>query len=206
MATSAPRWRKITTWYQEWHGWRTLSPSHTKTLDATCIVLDEAACIQMMKTFDKYTQQLFIQYISSQLRNVSRVYLVLDTYKDDSLKGTARTKCGKGVRKRVVGNAAVPENWQYFLRADSNKTDILSFLSKVLLQAFCKEDKEVVLTNGKGCSASCYCRMSTPWPHAAMKKLVVVCYCTYHTLHSMATTRCSFALLIPMLWSWLCLP
>ena len=31
------------------------------------------------KTFDEYAQQVFISYISSQLRNVSRVDLVLDT-------------------------------------------------------------------------------------------------------------------------------
>ena len=65
--------------------------------------------------------------------------------------------------RRVVGNAAVPGNWQNFLCDDSNKTELLSFLSKVFIQAFCKEDKEVVLTGGKG-SAHSYCRMSTPWP------------------------------------------
>ena len=81
---------------------------------------------------------------------MSRVDLVWDPYKDDSLKGTPRAKHGKGVSRRVVGKAAVPGNWQNFLRADSNKTELFSFISKVLLQAFCKEDKEVVLTDGKG--------------------------------------------------------
>ena len=42
------------------------------------------------KTFDEYAQQLFIPYICSQLRSVSRVDLVWDIYKDDSLKGTAK--------------------------------------------------------------------------------------------------------------------
>ena len=70
-----------------------MSPSQTKTPDATCIVLDGAAIILMMKpaatnTFDVYAQQVFIPYMSSQLRIVSRVDLVWDTYKDDSLKGT----------------------------------------------------------------------------------------------------------------------
>ena len=48
--------------------------------------------------------------------------------------------------------AVLPGNWQNFLRADSNKTELFSFLSKVLLQVFCEEDKDVVLTDGKGCS------------------------------------------------------
>ena len=154
------------------------------------------------KTFDEYAQQVFIPYISSQLRSVSRVDLVWDTYKDNSLKGTARAKRGKGVRRRVVGKAAIPGNWQNVLRVDSNKTELFGFLSNVLFQVFCEEDKEVQSSlMGRGCSAHSYCRISTPWPHAAMKKLIVVCYCMYHTLHSMATTRCSFALLTLMLWS-----
>ena len=56
----------------------------------------------------------------------------------------------KEVRRRVVGKSTVPGNWQNLLRAGSNKTEIFSFLSKVLLRAFCKEDKDVVLTDGKG--------------------------------------------------------
>ena len=132
-----------------------LSPYQTKTTGTTCMVLDGAAIIQMMKpaaakTFDEYAQEVFMPYVSFQLRSVSRVDLVWDTYKDYSLKGTSRVKHDKGVRRRMVGNAAVPGNWQNFLRADSNKAELFSFLPKVLLQAFCKEDKEVVLTDGKG--------------------------------------------------------
>ena len=73
-----------------------------------------------------------------------------DAYKNDSLKGTTRAKHEKVVRRRVVGKAAVPGNWQNFLRADSNKTELFIFLSNVFLQTFCKEDKEVVLTDRKG--------------------------------------------------------
>ena len=47
--------------------------------------------------------------------------LVWDTYKDDSLKGTARAMRGKGVRRHVVGKAALAGNWQIFLQIDSNK-------------------------------------------------------------------------------------
>ena len=53
-----------------------LSPAQAKAPDATCVVLDGAAIIQMMKpagakTFDEYAQQVFIPYISSQLRSVT---------------------------------------------------------------------------------------------------------------------------------------
>ena len=178
MATSAIRWRKITsdilTCLDD------LSPSQNKTHDATCIVLDGAAIKQMMKpaaakTFDEYAQQVFIPYISSQLRSVSRVDLVWDTYKDDSLKGTARAKRGKGVRRHVVGKAALPGNWQNFLRIDSNKRELFSFLSKIRRSV--RKTRKLFSPMGRGCSAHSYCRMATPCRHAALKKLIVVCYC-----------------------------
>ena len=49
-----------------------------KTADATCIVLDGAAIIQMMKaasakTFDEYIQHLFIPYVFSTVQCVMRL-------------------------------------------------------------------------------------------------------------------------------------
>ena len=70
---------------------------------------------------------------------MSRVDLVWDIYKDDSLKGTARAKRGKGVRRHVVGKTALPGNLQNFLRFDSNQRELFNFLSKI--RRSCKEDK-----------------------------------------------------------------
>ena len=98
-----------------------LSPSQTKTPDATCIVLDGAAIIQMMKPAQlprhlmNMPSRYSYQFISSQLRSVLRMNLVWDTYKDDSLKGTARAKRGKGVRKqgcRTKKLAEISAGWQ----------------------------------------------------------------------------------------------
>jgi len=157
-----------------------LSPSQTKTHDATCIVLDGAAIKQMIKpaaakTFDYYAQQVFIPYISSQLRSVSRIDLVWDTYKDDSRKGTARAKRGKGVMRHVVGKAALPRNWKNVLRIDGNKRELFSFLSKIRHSV--RKTSKLSSPLGRGCSAHSYSRMSTPCRHAALKKLIVVCYC-----------------------------
>ena len=123
------------------------------------------------KTFDEYAQQVFIPYISSQLRNVSRVTLVWDTYNDNSLKGTARAKRGNGIRRYVVGKAALPGNWQNFLRIDSNKRELFSFRRSI------RKTSKLSSPLGRGCSAHSHCRMSTPCRHAALKKLIVVCYC-----------------------------
>lgn len=92
---------------------------------------------------------MFIPYISGQLQNVSRLDLVWDSYRGDSLKATARAKRGKGVRRRVIESAPIPGNWQNFLRVDLNKKELFTFLSKSLIKSFNKATKELVVTDGE---------------------------------------------------------
>ncbi|QQP58333.1 uncharacterized protein LOC103506659 [Caligus rogercresseyi] len=104
------------------------------------------AIVQMLKpaaskTFEEYAHQMFFPYISTKLQTVSRLDLIWDTYLADSLKGSTRAKRGQGVRRRVVAAAAIPGNWQNFLRVDSNKTELFKFLSTALLEWFDQEDK-----------------------------------------------------------------
>ena len=47
--------------------------------------------------------------------------LILCEIGTDSLKGSARTKRGKGIPRRVLGYAPLPGSWQNFLRIDENK-------------------------------------------------------------------------------------
>ena len=131
-----------------------LSEAQFEALNVTNVVLDGAAIIQMLKpgtskTFEEYAHQVFLPYISGQLRHVSRLDLVWDSYVVDTLKATARAKRGKGVRRRVVASAPIPGNWQNFLRVDLNKQELFSFLSKVLIQSFDKDNKELVVTDGE---------------------------------------------------------
>ena len=54
-------------------------------------VLDGAAIVHMVRpgacrTFEEYSQQMFLQYITSQLETVSRVDIIWDRYLTDSLK------------------------------------------------------------------------------------------------------------------------
>ena len=49
----------------------------------------------------------------------------------------------------VVAAAAIPGNWQNFLRVDSNKTELLRFLSAAVMEWFDQEDKQLVITDGK---------------------------------------------------------
>ena len=73
----------------------------------TAVVLDGAVIVQMLKPgtakmFEEYAQQVFIPYVVRQLQHVSRLDLVWDSYRADSLKASTREQRGKGVRRRVV--------------------------------------------------------------------------------------------------------
>ena len=47
----------------------------------------------------------------------------------------------------MVGDLAIPRNWQNFLRVDSNKTELFAFLSNALLRSFVLDDKQLVVTS-----------------------------------------------------------
>jgi hypothetical protein len=116
----------------------------------TSVILDGAAIIQMMKpgttrTFDEYANVIFKPYISSQLQRARRLELVCDSYVTDSLKSTAIAKCGMGVRRRVVASAMTPANWQNFLRVDTTTTELVQFLSMVLVESIIEHGKELVV-------------------------------------------------------------
>ena len=130
------------------------SSAQSEVPDTTCLVLDGAVIVQMLKpavakNFDDYAQDVFIPYLSSKLQTVSRLDLVWDRYIADSLKDSARSKRGKGVRRRVVGAAAIPGNWQNFLRVDTNKTELFKFLSQAIFTWFDQDDKQLVNTDGE---------------------------------------------------------
>ena len=116
-----------------------VSDAKTETPVMNCIVLNGAAIVQMLKlaaskTFEEYAQQIFIPYMSTKLQTVSRLDLVCDTYLADSLKASTRPKWGQGVRRRVVAAAAIPGNWQNFLRVNSNKAELFRFLSAAVME------------------------------------------------------------------------
>ena len=81
------------------------------------VILDGAVIVNMIrptnaKTFDEYALDAFLPYIKRQLETASRVDLVWDDYREESLKGYTREKRGKGSRTRVGSNVALPGNWQ----------------------------------------------------------------------------------------------
>jgi len=68
-----------------------------------------------------------------QLQDVERLDVVWDTYKDESLKETARKERGIGVRKKVSEKTGLPCDWNNFLRNNLNKSELFSFLSRKII-------------------------------------------------------------------------
>ncbi|KAK0146492.1 hypothetical protein N1851_014183 [Merluccius polli] len=135
--------------------------SYSDNSKVTCVIIDGAVTVQMLKpsavkTFNEYAHDVFIPYLSRKHTSVTRLDLVWDRYLSESLKATTRAKRGKGVQRRVVGSAAIPQNWQNFLRVDSNKTELFTFLSQALLKWFdcVREDKQLVITDDVGVLSS----------------------------------------------------
>jgi len=108
---------------------------NASSLTVDTYVLDGAAIVQMLKpgscrTFQDYRDRLFVPYLLSLLKRCNRVDVVFDIYYADSLKVTTREKRGTtGYRIHVADNTELPANWQDFLCADQNKTELFHYLA-----------------------------------------------------------------------------
>ena len=87
-------------------------------------------------------------YIREQFKGiVSRVDMIFDVYKNDSLKAATRKMRGQGTRIRVEGQKKVPGNWAKFLRENGNKSELFQLISeKVTETTF---PGQVVITCGQ---------------------------------------------------------
>ena len=92
-------------------------------------VFDGAVVVQMLhpktaRTFQEYTQTIFLPYIQAQLQSSQRLDIVWDTYQPDSLKTATRENRGSGARRRVAPTVKIPPNWKSFLRVADSKTEL----------------------------------------------------------------------------------
>ena len=61
-------------------------------------------------TFEQFTQRLFLKHFQVELRKVSRLDIVWDTYRPMSIMGHTRDERGHGVRLKVGPNVRIPGN------------------------------------------------------------------------------------------------
>ena len=61
------------------------------------------------RSFQEYSDLVFLTDVSNQLVTAKRVDIVWDVYIPDSLKGTTRQKRGKGIQRRVAPSTQIPK-------------------------------------------------------------------------------------------------
>ena len=90
---------------------------------------------------------------SAEVYNLKNIYViwykVWDQYLENSLKQQARNIRGTGQRRRVLASSPIPNNWQKFLRVDSNKVELFSFLN-AKMKDITSAEKTLTLTDGEG--------------------------------------------------------
>lgn len=130
-----------------------MTPAQGEIPTVEVLLLDGAAIVNMLKpgaskTFQEYCGLVFLPYVTNQLRHVDRVDVVWDRYFPGSLKDSARSKRGKGVRRQVRPNTRIPGNWAAFLRVDENKEELFHYLAEQLT-TIRSEHGKVVSTKGE---------------------------------------------------------
>ena len=93
------------------------------------VLLGDEAIVNMLKpgiakTFLNYSK--ILPYVIGHHHGVD---IVWDVYLQDSLKATTRGRRGEGIRRRVLPDTKLPENWQSFLISDCNETEMFKFLA-----------------------------------------------------------------------------
>ena len=91
----------------------------TESTNPSVVILDGAFCVKMLKprfckTFQEYSDKVFLPYIVQSLENVQRLDLVSDEYIPNSLKASSREKRGICARRNVLPSVTVPQNWLTF--------------------------------------------------------------------------------------------
>lgn len=85
-------------------------------------------------------------FVLKEWHSVTRLDVIWDDYRADSLKLGARLKRGSGVRRKVTPTTPIPRNWHEFLRNDENKKELFNMLSEKLVKR--EVDLEIIATNG----------------------------------------------------------
>lgn len=136
-----------------------LKESHESVVPPTCDcrVMDGAVIVHSLpragiQTFDDYCDKVFIPFLQNQLLTANRVDIVWDTYVPESLKESARERRGKGLRRKVTGQAKVPGNWMDFLRDSQNKNELFAYLTSKVRDFSWPLEKAVYITSGRYCN------------------------------------------------------
>ena len=113
-----------------------LEEIHISTQDipvVDCVIHDGPAIVNILSpagcaTFQDYASKIFFPFVNRQLDKCSRVDIVWDIYRGNSLMVFAREKRGQGIRHSVLPDSKIPSNWHSFLSVNENKVELFKFL------------------------------------------------------------------------------
>lgn len=123
---------------------------------SSCLIIDGQALVVALGKPDNAMNfgDLADTYVRAVLKAGSkyqRVDVVFDRYREETIKGTTRTrrtKSARPIRRLVEGrDVPLPKNWTNFLSLPDNKIDLARFLSEELCSQ-APDDMEIVVAGG----------------------------------------------------------
>ena len=101
------------------------------------------------KTFNDWATNRVIPYLRLITEGASRLDVVNDVYKQDSLKSHVRDTRGIGTKiAKISKSTQLPKDWKSFLRNDSNKTLLISYLADEVMTQMKEEGKIILFSTG----------------------------------------------------------
>ena len=158
-------------------------------------VLDGAAIVHMVRlslsTFEEYSQEMILPYITPQLETVSRADIVWDRYLTNILKQSIIERTVALRRDNACFEGApIPANWEAFLRSNANKDELFRYLSDCIHA--CETGRKVIISTNDETIVSTQNDMSDveylqPCSHeeADTRILLHVAYCARQGLHKL---------------------
>jgi hypothetical protein len=122
----------------------------------TCHIFDGMSIVQSLgkpkqcRTFGEYSQ-IFSNIIFKNKHGAQRIDVVLDHYKENSIKNVTRKKRGPqtGILKIIENlDTPLPQQWHLFIHSVQNKKQLTNFLSEQLFQNSLSRNVQFVTAGG----------------------------------------------------------
>ena len=118
-------------------------------------IIDGAAFVNMNRpktatTYGSFCKDELTSQLKVACRNVERLDVVFDIYKEKSLKNETRESRGEGIRISIRKDTKMYKDFQKLMRNDMNKTELFKMLAETAVTEISKESATVVATLGSG--------------------------------------------------------
>ena len=134
-----------------------LSVPHEQNPKCNYIVVDGMVMINMLvpdnlseKTFNDWSVKRVVSNLRVLLDGASRLDVVNDVHKENSLKSHTRGTRGTGVRIHIInGSTKLQRDWKSFLRNDYNKTKLISYLADEVTTEMRDDENTIIFTTNE---------------------------------------------------------